>query len=220
MKLHLNIPDSLYDITLEQYQKYDKINTEENKDSIFLMQKMIEIFCFVELDLTRSIKYNDLIEIIDHLNNLISSKPELITTFKIDDIQYGFIPDLDNITLGEYIDLDNYLGSWENMHKAMSVLYRPVILKKDERYVIEDYKGSIYDEKMKKAPLSVVISSQIFFYNLSNELLTYTLKYLEKEMGNNLTKEQLNALEVNGVGINQSLHSLQEILKDLNISQN
>lgn len=220
MKLHLNIPDSLYDITLEQYQKYDKINTEENKDSIFLMQKMIEIFCFVELDLTRSIKYNDLIEIIDHLNNLISSKPELITTFKIDDIQYGFIPNLDNITLGEYIDLDNYLGSWENMHKAMSVLYRPVILKKDERYVIEDYKGSIYDEKMKKAPLSVVISSQIFFYNLSNELLTYTLKYLEKEMGNNLTKEQLNALEVNGVGINQSLHSLQEILKDLNISQN
>jgi len=220
MKLHLNIPDSLYDITLEQYQKYDKINTEENKDSIFLMQKMIEIFCFVELDLTRSIKYNDLIEIIDHLNNLISSKPELITTFKIDDIQYGFIPDLDNITLGEYIDLDNYLGSWENMHKAMSVLYRPVILKKDERYVIEDYKGSIYDEKMKKAPLSVVISSQIFFYNLSNELLTYTLKYLEKEMGNNLTKEQLNALEANGVGINQSLHSLQEILKDLNISQN
>ena len=167
MKLHLNIPDSLYDITLEQYQKYDKINTEENKDSIFLMQKMIEIFCFVELDLTRSIKYNDLIEIIDHLNNLISSKPELITTFKIDDIQYGFIPNLDNITLGEYIDLDNYLGSWENMHKAMSVLYRPVILKKDERYVIEDYKGSIYDEKMKKAPLSVVISSQIFFYHFT-----------------------------------------------------
>ena len=220
MKLHINIPDSLDDITLEQYQKFEKINTEENKDSIFLMQKMIELFCFVELDLTRNIKYNDLIEIIDHLNKLLTSKPELITTFKLDGIEFGFIPDLDNITLGEYIDLDNYLGSWENMHKAMSVLYRPVQLKKDNRYIIEDYKGSVYDEQMKKAPLSVVISSQVFFYNLSNELLSYTLKFLEKEMGENLTQEQLNALEANGVGINQSLHSLQGILKDLNISQN
>lgn len=220
MKLHINIPDSLDDITLEQYQKFEKINTEENKDSIFLMQKMIELFCFVELDLTRNIKYNDLIEIIDHLNTLLTSKPELITTFKLDGIEFGFIPDLDNITLGEYIDLDNYLGSWENMHKAMSVLYRPVQLKKDNRYIIEDYKGSVYDEQMKKAPLSVVISSQVFFYNLSNELLSYTLKFLEKEMGENLTQEQLNALEANGVGINQSLHSLQGILKDLNISQN
>ena len=220
MKLHLNIPDTLDDITLEDYQKFEKINTEDNQDSIFLMQKMIEIFCKVDLDLTRSIMYKDLISIVDHLNNLLSSKPELIATFKLNDKEFGFIPNLDNITLGEYIDLDNYLGSWKNMHKAMSVLYRPVLLKKDNRYIIEDYEGSIYDEQMLKAPLSVAISSQVFFYNLSKELLSYTLKFLEKEMGENLTQEQLVALQTNGVGINQSLHSLQEILKELNISQN
>tara|TARA_R100000541_G_scaffold59378_1_gene73176 strand:+ start:4518 stop:5180 length:663 start_codon:yes stop_codon:yes gene_type:complete len=220
MKLHLNIPDSLDDITLEEYQKFEKVNTEENKDSVFLMQKMVEIFCKVDLDLTRNIKYKDLIDIVTHLNNLLTSKPELITTFKLDGIQFGFIPDLDNITLGEYIDLDNYLGSWENMHKAMSVLYRPIKLKKDNRYLIENYSGAIYDKQMLKSPLSVVISSQVFFYNLSKELLVYTLKFLEKELGENLTQEQLKTLEKNGDGITQCMDSLAEILKELNISQN
>jgi hypothetical protein len=106
------------------------------------MQKTVEIFCNVELDLTRYIKYKDLVSIVDHINKILASEPELITTFKLNNIQFGFIPNLDNITLGEYIDLDNYLGSWETMHKAMSVLYRPVTLKKDNRYLIEENEGS------------------------------------------------------------------------------
>ena len=217
MKLRLNIPDTLDDITLEQYQKFEKVNTKENKDSVFLLQKMVEIFCNIELDLTRQIKYNDLLDIVNHLNDLLKQEPELITTFKIDNVQYGFIPDLENITLGEYIDLDNYLGDWKNMHKAMSVMYRPVTLQKDNRYLIEDYQGSIYADKMLKSPLSVPISSMVFFYHLNKELLNYTLKYLNKEVGS-LSVEQLKILEKNGVGINQSLHSLEGILKDLKIS--
>lgn len=219
MKLHINIPDSLSDITLAQYQRFDKINTKENEGSIFLMQKMVEIFCWVPLDLTREIKYNDLTDIIEHLNKLLTGEPELITTFLLNGKQFGFIPDLDNITLGEYIDLDNYLGSWENMHKAMSVMYRPVTLKKDNRYLIEQYKGSIYEEEMLKSPLSVAISAMIFFYHLNNELLSYTLKYLKQEIGENLSQDQLKTLEKNGAGINQSLSSLTTILKDLNISR-
>jgi hypothetical protein len=220
MKLNINIPDSLNEITLEQYQKFDKINTKENQGTIFLMQKMVEIFCWVPLDLTRQIKYNDLTDIIEHITKLLTSEPELQTTFLLDGKQFGFIPDLDNITLGEYIDLDNYLGSWDNMHKAMSVMYRPVTLKKENRYLIEEYKGSVYEEEMLKSPLSVSISAMVFFYHLNNELLNYTLKYLKKEMGENLSQEQLKTLEKNGVGINQSLHSLEGILRDLNISQN
>ena len=80
MKLNINIPDSLNDITLEQYQKFDKINTKENQGTIFLMQKMVEIFCWVPLDLTRQIKYNDLTDIIEHITKLLTSEPELQTT--------------------------------------------------------------------------------------------------------------------------------------------
>jgi hypothetical protein len=30
------------------------------------------------------------------------------------------------LVLGEYIDLDAFLGDWDNMHRAMAVLYRPI----------------------------------------------------------------------------------------------
>ena len=220
MKLKLQIPDSLDDITLEQYIEFDKINIDSNKETTFLMQKTIEIFCKVDLDLTLQIKYNDLVDITNHIYDVLNQVPDVVTVFKMDDIEYGFIPKLDDITLGEYIDLDTYLGDWNNMHKAMSVLYRPVTYRKGERYVIEPYDGSKYAVEMLKMPLSITIGAMVFFWNLKKELLNLTLNCLKEEIGENLTSEQLKALELNGVGINQSLHSLTEILSDLKISQN
>lgn len=220
MKLKLNVPDTLNDITLAQYVEFDKVNVDGNQDTVFLMQKTVEIFCRVNLDLTLQIKYNDLVDITQHIYSLLESSPDLTPIFKIDDVEYGFIPKLDDITLGEYIDLDSYLGDWQQMNKAMSVLYRPITFRKEERYLIEDYDGSKYADIMQYAPLGVVIGAMVFFWDLKNELLNLSLNSLEMEMGENLTTEQLKTLEVNGVGISQSLHSLTEILKDLKISQN
>jgi hypothetical protein len=220
MKLHLQIPDTIKDITLRQYMEFDKINIQDNKDTTFLMQKTIEIFCKVDLNLTLQIKFNDLRDITNHIYKLLEQPTDLITVFKIDGLEYGFIPKLDDITLGEYIDLDTYLGSWKNMHKAMSILYRPVEYKKGDRYLIEDYKGTDNAEKMLDVSLDVPLGAMVFFWNLRNELLSLSLNYSQKALGENLTTEQLQTLEVNGVGINQSLHSLTSILNDLKISQN
>jgi len=220
MKLHLQVPDSLSDITLKQYADFDKVNIEENQNSIFLMQKVVEIFCKVNLDLTLQIKFQDLQDITKHIFGLLEKETQFVNVFKIDNIEYGFIPKLDDITLGEYIDLDNYLGSWSTMHKAMSVLYRPVEYKKGDRYIIEEYKGTDNSEIMYNAPLNIPLGAMIFFWNLKTELLNLTLNYSQKVLGENLTLEQQQTLAENGVGINQSLHSLQEILNDLKISQN
>tara|TARA_B100001059_G_C17838421_1_gene590021 strand:- start:6620 stop:7291 length:672 start_codon:yes stop_codon:yes gene_type:complete len=220
MKLHLQIPDTIKDITLRQYMEFDKINIESNQDTTFLMQKTVEIFCKVNLDLTLQIKFNDLRDITNHIYKLLEQETDLVTVFKINNVEYGFIPKLDDITLGEYIDLDTYLGSWKNMHKAMSILYRPVEYKKGDRYLIEDYKGTDNAEKMLDVSLDVPLGAMVFFWNLRNELLSLSLNYSQQALGENLTSEQLQTLEVNGVGINQSLHSLTSILNDLKISQN
>jgi hypothetical protein len=220
MKLHLQIPDSIKDITLKQYMDFERVNIEGNQDSIFLMQKTVEIFCNVNLDLTLQIKYNDLKEITNHIYSLLEKDTDLVTVFKLEDIEYGFIPKLDDITLGEYIDLDTYLGSWKNMHKAMSILYRPIEYRKRDRYLIEDYKGTDDADKMLNVSLDVPLGAMVFFWNLRSELLSLSLNYSRQALGENLTSEQLQTLEVNGVGINQSLHSLTAILNDLKISQN
>jgi hypothetical protein len=215
MKVDIYIPDELSDITLEQYQKFAKLNTEENQNTNFLLHKMVEIFCRLDLKDIARIKFNYVTQIVNDLNNIFNTKTELIPTFKMKGVEYGMIPKLDDITLGEYIDLDNNISDWETMHKAMAVLYRPIKLKKDHRYQIEEYTGEEDSTKFKDMPLDVVMGSLVFFWSLSSELLQTTLKYLAQEMKEELTFQQRVILEESGVGINQSMDWLKGMLPSL-----
>ena len=215
MKIEINVPDSLKEITLGQYQKFEKINIEENKDTPFLLQKMVQIFCSLDLKDVATIKYKNVQEIALHLNKVFDTKHDLIPTFELGGVKLGFIPVLDDMTLGEYIDLDNNLGDWQTMHKAMSVLFRPVTFSKGHKYQIEDYKGIVNDEAMKQAPLDVVFSALVFFYRLSNELTKTILNFLQKETNKKLTIQQKQTLGLSGDGINPYMDSLKKMLPDL-----
>jgi hypothetical protein len=138
-----------------------------------------------------------------------------INRFKLGGVEFGFIPDLDDMTFGEYTDLDSYIGDWDNMHKAMAVLYRPITKKGlNNTYEIEKYNGSItYSDVMKHAPLDVVFGANVFFYNLGNELLKSTMNYLENNTQMQTILQQHNS-ENDGVGILQSMDLLREILQD------
>jgi hypothetical protein len=217
MKVDILVPTDLSEITLEQYQRFEKINTEENQDTNFLMHKMVEIFCNLNLRDVAKIRYNYVKSILNDLNGLFATKEELIPTFTLQGVEYGFIPVLDDMSLGEYIDLDENFSSWQTMHKAMAVLYRPVTLKQKDKYQIEEYKGVDAADVMKKMPLDVVMSSMVFFYHLNKELLQTTLNYLSKEIPNKMTMEQRQTLAENGVGIKASMASLKGMLQNMTI---
>mgnify|MGYP003657998073 FL=1 len=220
MKVEIQIPSNLSEVTLEQYQKFTKLNTEENEDSSFLMHKTVEIFCNLNLQDIAKVKFTYVQEILNDINNLFEKKQDLIPTFTHRGIEYGLIPVLDDMTLGEYVDLDENFTDWDTMHKAMAVLYRPVTFKKGDRYQIEEYNGLDNAETMKQIPLDVVMGCMFFFWNLNEELLKTTLNYLNQEIPKELTTEQLQTLVKSGGGINQSMDSLKEMLDDLNISLN
>ena len=216
MKVEITIPDSLSEVTLDQYQRYLKIQ-DNNQDEKFLASKMIEIFCGVKLSDTLKMKYADVDGICNILVDMFNEKPQLVTKFKMKGVEYGFIPKLDDISLGEYIDLDAFLGDWDNMHRAMAVLYRPIEKKYGDKYSIKDYEAGD-GEVMKDMPLEAVISSIIFFYHLGIDLSQAMMNYLEEQEETSLV-QYLNS-EVSGVGINQFTHSLKAILDDLKVSLN
>lgn len=220
MKVDILVPSSLSEVTLEQYQKFSKINTEDNSDTGFLMHKTVEIFCNLNLKDIAKIKYTYVQEILKDINNLFEPKQDLIPRFTMGGIEYGFIPVLDDMTLGEYVDLDENFTDWERMHKAMAVLFRPIKLSKGDRYQIEDYDGLDNAERMKKMPLDVVMGAMVFFWTLNKELLKTTLNFLEQEVGKEMTTQQLQHLEKNGVGIKASMELLREMLPSLRISLN
>jgi len=219
-QIELEVPTTLSDIKLWQYQKYMKIieqnKTEdaEDEDKIndFLNMKLVEIFCNVSLIDVSKIPLSEYNKILEILNKAFAEKPKLIQRFNLLDVDMGFIPKLDDITLGEYVDIETNISDWQKIHKAMAVLYRPVNFKAKDKYDIAPYKvNEEIQELMKEMPLDVAISSMVFFYDLGTELLAAIPKYLEQK----LKKEDMQQLEIhlqkNGVGINQFMHSLKEM---------
>ena len=217
MKIEINVPTNLNEITLEQYQKFLKI-AENNPEGNFLNAKMIEIFCGIPLSDSYKLKMSSVTAIIDILSELLGSKPDHVERFEMNGVEYGFIPDLDDMSLGEYIDLDNNASKWEQMHLAMNVLYRPIKTSKIGKYNIEDYNVN-NPEAMKDMPLGAAIGSLFFFYSLGMELSRHTILYSNNQAEMEAIQEQLNS-EANGVGINQFMHSLTDVLNDLKISLN
>jgi len=216
MKVEVYIPDTLSEITLDKYQRYLKIQ-ENNEDENFLAIKMIEIFCGLRGDTIMAMKAKSIKDITLILTQMFNEKPQLVKEFKLNGKTYGFIPKLEDMSFGEYIDLDTYIGDMDNIHRAMNVLYRPIKQKYQDKYLIEDYTGDD-PEKMKDMPMDAVLSSILFFYNLGMDLSKTMLNSLQDNKEINLA--QYLTSEENGDGINHFSDSLKEILEDLRISLN
>ena len=216
MKLSIDIQTTLKDITLKQYKHFLKID-KNNKDSFFLHAKMIEIFCKVSLEKVMRLRLKDTDEVVKILTKLFDSKPDLVTSFKIKDKEYGFHPQLDDLSLGEYIDLDTYIGDWDSIEKAMNVLYRPITAKVKHKYSIEEYKVGT-DQTLLDMPMDAVMSSIFFLWNLGLDLSTVMTNSLDKNQTKVLTDYLCST--GNGDGINQFMDSLSGILQDLKVSLN
>ena len=217
MQIEINVPTSLNEITLEQYQKFLKVSKDTPEGS-FLDAKMIEIFCGIPLSDSYKLKMSSVQAIVDILTDMLNEKPAHIDKFSLDGVQYGFIPDLDEMSLGEYVDLDGNASDWQNMHVAMNVLYRPVITSKKAKYNIKEYTADD-PEKMKDMPLGVALGSLFFFYNLGLELSKHTILSSSNQAEMEIIQEQLTS-EKNGDGTHQFIVSLEEMLESLKISLN
>jgi len=214
MEVKITVPDSLKDIPLHKYQRFHKVlevNKDASFDDLFIQEKILQIFC--DLPLSDAIKYRktDIDKITELISKTLEQKPNLVLSFKLGDTEFGFIPKLEDMTFGEYIDLDNSIGDVQNLHKAMAVLYRPIKQKIKDKYLIEEYRGDNYHEAMKHTPMDAVVSSMLFFWNLGIELSKAMIAYLQE--AEDLTQEQISVL--NGDGINQYMHLQMETLLNL-----
>ena len=203
--MKIKIPTSLSDIRLEQFVLFNKL-MKESQDENFIQLAMVTIFCDISVEDAKNIVAKDFTEIVNDITKVLSQQPRFIQRFIHDGKEYGFIPNIDEITAGEYIDLESFLRDEETYNKAMSVLYRPIINKRKDLYNIEEYKGS--HTEFNTLNLEIVLGSMLFFWNLSNELLTAMKCYLAQPKNKILLEV---ALAQNGVGINQFLQSVTDV---------
>ena len=222
------IPETLRDIKLSQWQRYIEI-LEKNKDAEltgFLEKKLLGIFCGVELKDVDRIGLSVFDNTIQHLSNVLNSKPELVKTFKMtgtDDVtvEFGLIPNFDKMSYGEFVDLEKYLFVDKDLHRAMAVMYRPVKLKSKGSYLIHDYNGTDYlAEVMKNTPLDVALSARVFFYRLATKLSNFTMAYTLKELQQKQEGRKDKHSVKSGETIKQYLHSLEKMSEELEKLQN
>tara|TARA_R100001510_G_scaffold56349_1_gene61730 strand:+ start:873 stop:1529 length:657 start_codon:yes stop_codon:yes gene_type:complete len=218
MKLNLRIPTTLNDVTLKQYQEFAKLESKLDQINDAAIQlKIVEIFCNVPEIVVRNMKATDIAEVCEIINTMFDAQHQLISRFKHNGVEYGFIPELDDMSFGEYMDLDTFIGDNDNLHRAVNVLFRPIEYKRGHRYKIKDYNPDT-SEEAKDFPLDVVLGAIVFFYNLGKDLSMVMLNSLDKKNEKALAQHLLS--RQSGDGLTHSLESLKEILQDLKISLN
>lgn len=214
--MDIKVPTLLSDITVEEFQRFHAVQSNEDNDKDFLLYKTIEIFCGLDIQNVLKFPQDQAEAIATEIAEVLGQPASFKGRFKLNDIEYGFIPNLEKLTLGEYIDLETYLVDTKNLHKAAAVMYRPIIKDYKGLYSIMDYEGSKeHSDIMKQAPIDVISQAVVFFYNLGNELLMASQNsLLEQETEIVTILEKLN-LGKSTDGLTPSTLSLMETLVSL-----
>ena len=178
--------NSWADVTLETWLKLVDFatgtKTEEATETIAALSD-------IPKKLIKELALSDVAVIMSKIAELQAKQDTTLKRIiEINDVEYGFHPDLDKISLGEYADIEQFIknGIESNLPELMAVLYRPVKLKKNDIYIIDAYDGDITmrTEEMKKMSAEQVQSALVFFYHLGkvlSEILPLYLMELLKE---------------------------------------
>lgn len=226
MEINLQLPNDIYAIKLKDYQKYLKL-IDNNKDAEkeFFDIKLMEIFAGLKYKDIEGLPVDVFEDAIEYVEDVFQEKTPLTRRFKMEGsdgaiVEFGFIPNMDKMTMGEYIDLNTYFEDFDNLHKAMAVLYRPIHpdYKNKDSYKIDSYKGTeAFSDLMKDMPLGIALGARVFFYRLGIKLSKLILSSSQQLLlvDNNLSEEEKQTLMKNMDGIESYMQLQEEMLLKL-----
>lgn len=215
-KATVQVPTSLDEITLGQYQEFLKAQ-EDNQNEYFLQIKAIEIFCLVPEKDVKMIMAKDVKKISDKIINLFKGDHELVKSFKLNGIEYGFISSMDEMSFGEYVDLDTNISDWKTMFISMAVLYRPIAHRSSGRYEVEEYDAKTPDRAL-AFPMSAVLGSLFFLFNTAKDLLLITQSYLRDQVVKQQAQSANSDKSLDGIQVYMDL--VEGTFSKLKLSQN
>tara|TARA_R110001599_G_scaffold293581_1_gene497455 strand:+ start:178 stop:819 length:642 start_codon:yes stop_codon:yes gene_type:complete len=188
------------------YEKWLKLIDSKTGSKTKEAQETIAALSDIPKQLINELSIKDVAVIMGRIAELQqkqdNSLKRLIT---LNNIEYGFHPDLDSITLGEYADVETYIknGIEANLPELMAILYRPVTEKKNNIYTIAAYDGDIRmrTEEMRKMSAEQVQSALVFFWHLGKRLSEILPSYLMERLREMNQQLPQNLLQKNGVGL-------------------
>ena len=180
--MKITYPTKLSEIPLLNYQKWMQ-TAQNSNDEELMAHKFVEIFLGVKLTDVRSMAVKDVNFFIEQVVNVLNTKPKFKKRWKYGKHEFGLITDFENMSWGEYIDIESNLTDVKNWHKAIAVLYRPIVETYKDTYKIMEYKGDdTFHEAMKYAPLDIVLGIQVFFLEYRKRIIkSYPIIFKERD---------------------------------------
>ena len=210
LEQRITVPETLNDIKLKDYLAY--INIDSGASDFFRSMRAFSLFCGIEPKHFNNIAAADANEVIILLSKVLSETPNFQPTFTMNGINYGFEPNLDDMTMGLFVDVDNIKDYKNELPKLMSKLYRTIVFKDRKRYDIEPYNALRCSPKdFEDMPAGVALAALVFFWNIGKDCLSDIQNSLSNKIHH---LKHLKGLQKNGDGILQSLILAQETLDE------
>ena len=177
--------NSWSDVTLETWLKLIDFETGTKTEEA---EATLAALSDIPKQLVKELALSDVAVIMSKIGELQAKQDtKLKRIITINEVEYAFHPDLSEITLGEYADIEQFIknGIDKNLPELMSVLYRPIKIKKsDTLYIIEPYDGDIRlrAEEMKQMSAEQVQSALVFFYTFAKVLSEIMPSYLMEKL--------------------------------------
>ena len=189
------------EVTLEKWLKLiDFASETKTKEA----EETIAALSTIPKQLIKQLELKDIAAIMSKLSEFQQQQnSSLKRIIEIDGKRYGFHPDLDSITLGEWADLETFIKQdiEKNLPEVMAILYRPITEETDSGvYTIAAYDGNITirAEEMKKMSAEQVQSALVFFWHLGNVLLMTLPSFLMERLKEMKMQSQQNPLQKSG----------------------
>ena len=176
-----NLIKSWSDVTLEKWVKLVDLHKGSRSNEAL---ETITALSDIPKQLVNELGIQDVAIIMSKIAELQrSSDGSLRNVITVEGKDYGFHPNLQDITLGEWADIETFMeqGLDNNMHNIMAILFRPILEIENNAYIIEAYNGNIAvrAEKFKKMSAEQVKSALVFFWSFANVLSTTLLSSLK-----------------------------------------
>ena len=171
-KKEFNLIEKWEDVTLDRWVK---LISHKGKTKSADARVTIEALSNIPATVLDKLELAHIVVILNSLATMQKSEnSSLREIIEIEGKEYGFHPDLDGITLGEFADLETYMQDMEkNLPEIMAILFRPIVAKEGDYYQIEAYDGEIKlrAEVMRKISAEKVQDALVFVYNFGEILL-------------------------------------------------
>lgn len=157
MNMRLALPKSWKDVTLSEM----KVLVSDKPE----LEKLAAITGY-SVDELRDAPRELVAYALDHLDKMPETK-RFLRKFELKGKKYGFIPDWEEFTAGEYIDLESYLSDfWANAEKVLAILYREIDYEGKKTYTIKPYTAKEDSEPFLEVPADLVSGALVFFWTI------------------------------------------------------